>query len=436
MILCTSSQAQTIDIRAYKIRLSDVMEQIGAKAKKKIVLNTDQNPLISIGSKDSNLDDTLKKIQNLYGFEFEVTKDEIVVKDKPGAAQSSGGRGLASIDESIPKDQMTPTEMRSSGYRYRTIGMNNIDPAPVLKRIKTILGDEAKYIEADDKNKTIVIYSDEQQYRLVRQIVDDLDVIPPQILLAAKVVEATDSFAHDVGVVLNRNAGTSAGIISSNNPSNANQGSIEYTFGIIDSVGLDATLAAGESKGVAKVMSNPQMVTSDNVAASLNSGLTFSVRVSNVQSGSTTGGAVVAGGLQSVTAGLQLNVTPKVLRDGKVGLKVEVNSSSVDQGSSVDGIPGIDSTDVKTEMVVRQGQTAAIGGLYKHTNDDSDSGVPLFMDVPIFGFLFKNNTKSKVRQEIMAFITPTLLENTTDKVINFEPAKKEAEVPLVIPSYH
>lgn len=437
-----------IEVKAYKQRLSDVMQTIAEKAQKKLLLNTDQNPLISFGSKDASLDDTLKKLSNLYGFDFDVEKDQIIVSDK------TGGRGIASLEDEDEADEakkaLTPSEERASGLRFRTVSVLYGDPAAVLKQVTSVSGDSIKYATADTKNKQITFYGDEQATRLVNSIVDDLDVAPPQILLAAKVVETTKSFSRDLGVLLQRQPGLGHGNLNINNPAASNPFELDYTMGIIDATGVTASLQAGETNGDAKIISNPQVVTGDNIAASLNSTLTYNIRVNDfatpptgtttagttsttgssttgAAAGSTsTSGTVVAGGLQQVVAGLQMTVTPKILRNGKIRLTISIDDSSPDTGSSVDGIPGINSTNMKTEMIVRPGQTAVIAGLYKNTKSTTETGVPFLMNIPIFGHLFKSTSDAKTRDELLAFITPSIIESVTDKEISFAEAHADA----------
>jgi type II secretory pathway component GspD/PulD (secretin) len=411
----TFSYAEEIEIKAYKTRLSEVMEEIGKQVKKKITLNTDKNPLVSFGSKESNLEDTLKKIQNLYGFGFDILDEEIVVSD------SFADRGLAAVEEVDPTN-LSPLELRQSGFRFRSVYMNGLQAATVLTQVQQILGEDLKFAQADAKNNAIVFYGNDETYKTVRQIVDDLDIQPRQILLSAKIIEASNSFSRELGSIISRAAGPDKGNFIISNPGAADNIVMDYKFGIIDSTGLSATIAAGESRGDAKIISNPQVITTDNIAATLNSGLNFSVRVSSAGTG-----GVVAGGLQSVSAGLDLSVTPKILRDDRISLKLSISSSEVDTGSSVDGIPGISSTSVTTEMVVREGQTAAIAGIYKHTDNKSNSGIPGFMNIPIFGYLFKNDSKTDVLKEIMAFISPAMID-PGERSIKFNSPTKKSEI--------
>lgn len=413
-------QAQNIEVKAYKTRLSEVMDSIGKQSRKKIVLNTDENPLISFGSKEASLSDTLKKIENLYGYSFQVKGNEIVVNSSGG----SKGRGIASLEEGA--EGATPEELRAGGYRFRSINMNYQEPASVITQIKNIAGVEIKFLEADEKNKAVVFYGDEQTLRLVRQIVDDVDVPPPQVLLSAKVVEVTSNFARDLGVALSRQPGVEKGNIASPNGGTGANFNLGYKFGIIDSTGLSATLSAGETNGDAKTISSPQVITSDNIAANISSDNTINIKIGTV--GSATGDAEgqTAGSLQSVTAGLKLDVTPKVLRDGRIRLKININNSQFDD-TRIDGIPGQTSTAVQSEMIMKTGQTAAIAGLYKKQSSDKSGGVPLAMHVPIFGWLFKSTSKSDTRQEVMAFISPSILETLNERSINLDIEKEKEE---------
>lgn len=421
--LCVSiAYGQNIEVKAYKTRLSEVMDTIAKQARKKVVLNIEENPLVSLGSKDANLTDTLKKLENLYGYKFQVKGDSIVVDSAEDTKK--GARSIASLDDPEAAEA-TPMELREAGYRFRTINMNFQEPSMVLKQIEKIAGKDIKFLEVDDKNKAVRFYGDDQTFRIVRQIIDDVDVQPPQVLLAAKVVEVTSNFSRDLGIALAREPGKAKGDFKSPNGGSGENFSLGYKFGIIDSTGLEASLSAGETNGEAKTISSPQVITSDNVAANISSNNTISVKIGTVGSDTDSEGAT-AGSLQSVTAGLQLDVTPKILRDGKIRLKVNITNSQFDD-TRIDGVPGQTSTAVQTEMVMRTGQTAAIAGLYKKQNSDKSGGVPLAMHVPLLGWLFKSNSISDTKQEVMAFITPSIFESSNERTINLDDIKKDVE---------
>jgi type II secretory pathway component GspD/PulD (secretin) len=412
-LVVTQTSAQNIEVKAYKERLSNVLDTIGEQSKKKIVLNTDQNPLMSFGSKEASLGETLKKIENLYGFQFEVTKDEIIVTEKAVAKTDKNKRSLASTDPSTA----TPQELRADGYRYRTVNMNFQTPGKVVERVKKIVGEDVKFIDIDEKNNAIVFYGDEEVYKLVRQIVDDLDVAAPQILLSTRLVEVSKTFAREFGVKLQRKSSGDSGYISSPNQGVGDKFLADYKFGIIDSAGLAASIAASESKGDVKTISNPQVMTSDDISANLTSDKTIAVRVA---ASSSSTGASAATNVEKITAGLKLDVTPKVLRDGKIRLKVQVDNGVFDQDFKVDAIPSVANTGIKAEMVLRTGQTAAIAGLYKNSSTDGNAGVPLAMNIPLFGWLFKSQSKSSTRSEMMAFITPSIVEIPSERQIDLE----------------
>ena len=290
----------------------------------------------------------------------------------------------------------------------------------ILKaQLESILGAGiSKNISVNTAKKSLTLYGNDETRRVVTQIVDDLDVPPNQVLLSTKMVELTRGFAREIGVNLTRQAGASKGNFLST-VSGPQKAKFDYKFGIIDAVGLDATLNLGESNGDAKVISNPQMVTTDGFAANFDSGITLNFRANTVVDGA------VTSALTSINAGIKINVTPNILRDGRIKLLIDIGSSTPDAGSSADSIPGIISTTVKTDMIIPSGKTAAIAGLYKYTDSDKEIGVPFLQSVPIFGFLFKHKSLDKKRQEIMAFITPSVMDSVNDKSISLKTEKDD-----------
>lgn len=170
---------------------------------------------------------------------------------------------------------------------------------------------------------------------------------------------------------------------------------------------LSATLTAAASQGKAKVLSDPKIATLNNQAATINVTTQIPYVTSNVAS---TG--VQTQTVQYVTTGIQMAVTPSINADGRILLQIQprVSQPSVSAaGSTLTGAPAVDSRDANTTVLVRDGETIVIGGLINDSLQDTIAKIPLLGDIPILGWLFKKRSKTRVRTELLIFVTTRVM---------------------------
>jgi type IV pilus assembly protein PilQ len=109
-----------------------------------------------------------------------------------------------------------------------------------------------------------------------------------------------------------------------------------------------------------------------------------------------------------IEAALTLEVTPHITPDGNIGMKIKASNNSV--GAAPVGVaPPLNIKEATTELQVKNGETTVIGGIYVDSDTENDSGVPFLMDIPLLGWMFKSNTKSKTKTELLIFITPKVV---------------------------
>ncbi len=176
------------------------------------------------------------------------------------------------------------------------------------------------------------------------------------------------------------------------------------TFGALDSqIDIDLRLAALENSGKGRIVSTPKITTLNGEQATISQGT--KIPFSSV---SDTGTDVTF-----ENAELKLSVTPEINPDGSILLDIDASNSTV--GTVVPTATGdavsIDEKKAQTKVLVRDGQTTVIGGIFIEQEQDAESGVPVLKDVPVFGHLFKSTTKSRERRELLIFITPRIVES-------------------------
>jgi type IV pilus assembly protein PilQ len=168
------------------------------------------------------------------------------------------------------------------------------------------------------------------------------------------------------------------------------------------SLGLDLQLSAMESTGKGKVLSNPKILTLDNKEAKISSGRDIPIRVLSTVSGVTTTE------IKIINASLSLTVTPHITSDDQIVMNVKAEKAEPDWTRQVDNIPTIVKKNAHTDMIIRNGDTIVIGGIFTKEISDAENGVPFLSKIPILGWLFKKQSVLDEQNELLIFITPTI----------------------------
>ncbi|MDD5384656.1 MAG: type IV pilus secretin PilQ [Gallionella sp.] len=272
---------------------------------------------------------------------------------------------------------------------------------------------------SDPRTGTIFVQDTPSRLEEVRKIIKQIDVPVRQVLIEARFVSAGDSFNRTLGGKLGYTGpavGAGAGFAVGSNTPTASRGVIGgnvnlpgaasgmggLTLSLFNPLAtkvLTLELTASELDGRTKNIASPRVVTKDKVAATISAGTQIPYQ------------AATSSGATSVSfkdATLSLSVTPQITPDDHINMQVTANQDTV--GTIYGGVPSINTKKVNTEVLVENGGTVVIGGVFTQDLSDSTQKVPLLGDVPVIGWLFKNNVKSDTKSELLIFITPKIMK--------------------------
>ncbi len=278
-----------------------------------------------------------------------------------------------------------------------------------------ILSSKGRVI-VDDRTNTLIIRDVPQRVRAVDKLLATLDAETPQVMIEARIVEVSRDFVHDLGIrwgmsaVADPNLGTQTGMqfphrarmdYDLNLPRNPGVSALGFSFGnVLDSFTLDLTLDALETEGYARRLSSPKIATQNNETAEIEQG----VRIPIV---TTTATEI---DVQFVSMSLVLRCTPQITAEGTIILDVEVENNSPDFVNTVGEIPAINTQQAKTKLMVNDGATTVIGGIFSVNEGRSETGVPWLRHLPGIGWLFRSRNHQSRNRELLIFITPRIIK--------------------------
>lgn len=296
------------------------------------------------------------------------------------------------------------------------------DTLTVTKRLNYATGSEIRgtlephltprgSMNVDDRTNTLIISDVPYGIDAVTSLIKILDVAEKQVEIEARIIEASTNFSRSLGVQLGFGIGrieppkNAFGDVADRVTSQINtitpaSGQITgiaglMVGGLVDVFRLDALITAAETDGEARILSKPRVTTQNNTEAIITQGSEIPIPVQ--QNFTTT--------VQFQTAALQLTVIPRVTNVGTILLNIHVENNIPDFARTVLGIPAIQTSEATTQVMVQDGGTTVIGGIYVQSESETEDRVPGLGRIPLLGNLFKSNTKSKDTREIIFFIT-------------------------------
>lgn len=305
--------------------------------------------------------------------------------------------------------------------RRELLQVNYAKAADIAKLFQSVTGTEAKAgergsITVDERTNNIIAYQTQDRLEELRKIVAQLDIPVRQVMIEARIVEANVDYDKSLGVRWggairkgNWNASGAGDGASSSSASSPfvdlgvanNTSGIGVAF-ITDNVLLDLELTAMEKTGNGEIVSQPKVVTSDKETAKILKGTEIPY-----QEASSSGATSVS----FKEASLSLEVTPQITPDNRIIMEVKVTKDEPDYLNKVQDVPPIKKNEVNAKVLVTDGETIVIGGVFSNTQSKVVDKVPFLGDVPYLGRLFRRDAVSEKKSELLVFLTPRIMNN-------------------------
>jgi type IV pilus assembly protein PilQ len=360
-------------------------------------------------------------------------------------------------DEAKQREALKKANLLAADLETRIKRLNYAKAEALIKTLadqKTVRG----AIVFDERTNSVIMTDLPDSLDKMMQLIDVLDTPQPQVEIEARIVSATRDFARDIGVQFgfvqgnlqrvtvggpntfgtiggsrpsttptstyvagnpttgrgasdstsNESGAISTGTTSQdkgnwnvNLPSRNAFGGLGISIGnIFDTFLLDAAITAGESKGWAKLISQPKVTAQNNSSAVITQGVRFPVQI--VANNTVT--------VQFQNAALTLTVTPQITYEGNIVLELKVENNTPDWAKNVGGVPSIRTSESSTRVLVSDGGTTVIGGILMDSESNSEDKVPGLGSLPIIGNLFRRTSVSRSTQEVLFFVTPRIIK--------------------------
>jgi type IV pilus assembly protein PilQ len=289
----------------------------------------------------------------------------------------------------------------------------------VANLLKEIASPRARLI-VDVRTNQLIISEIPVYLQTMRNLIESVDVPTRQVVIEARIVETTKTFAQQYGFnwgftgTMDPSLGTGTGLVFPNRidtvggPFNFGAGNPALSFSLSNVLGtfnLDLALLAAENEGLVRVISAPRVMTQDNTSAEIQSGfqIPYQTRINLTTT------------VQYVDATLRLTVTPQITEAGTVIMDIQVQKNDPDTGLNIVGGAGtpLSTRRAQTKLMVRDGGTTVIAGIYQVKENNAQSRLPFVHQIPILGALFRTRDYSSTHDELLIFITPRIVRATS-----------------------
>jgi len=374
---------------------------------------------------------------NLQDVPWDQILDVVLRQNKMGKTIEGNILRIAPINVLIreEEDQRKLRESRelAGPVLVKTFTLSYSKAKDVMTLLRSKLSTQGEMI-VDERTNTLLITEVKDKLDLIEKLIAVVDTPTPQVSIEARIVEATATFIRNLGIqwgfkgisdpfygnatsvsfpnkvlidgaqiptgIVTKGIGGPLGGYAINLPAPAFNTAVGFSFAnVLDTFRLDVALSALETAGEGKIISLPKVTTQNNQQAEIIQGRQIPVQ--------TVANFTVT--TRYVNAALELRATPQITAEGTIIMTVEIQNNAADFANLVNGIPPITTQSAKTTVMVPDGGTTVIGGIYRTEDSVTRERVPFLHQIPILGNMFKNFARTKQQRELLIFITPRIV---------------------------
>jgi type IV pilus assembly protein PilQ len=434
-----------VDFNVKDIDIRNLLGAIAEISKKNIIVADDVRGSVTIKLRNVPWDQALDIILKSKGLGREDIGN--IIRVAPIQTLRAEAREAAEANKN---------RLSTEPLKVRLIPVNYAKAVELTGQLKDALTDRGT-VSVDARTNTLIVKDVQEALLRAEGIVRNLDTQTPEVLIESRIVEAATSFSRQAGIQWGGNVSfaptfgnptglifpnilsvagaaddslaSSAGLLGVTQPNFAvnmptavganTGGGLGFVFGSAGgAANLNLRLTAAEASGTIKTISSPRVVTVDNVDASISQGVSIPFSQTSAAGVSTT----------FVEARLELRVTPHVTQEGSIQMKINAtNNQPNPQLTGANGQPSISRREAKTEVLVKDGETTVIGGIYTRRNSEAWNEVPILSKIPVLGWLFKKKAVQDDRTELLIFITPRIVNRSQSVVATAPGAGDESK---------
>ncbi|MDR3412328.1 MAG: type IV pilus secretin PilQ [Formivibrio sp.] len=407
-------KGEKLSLNFQNVEIRTVLQVLAEFTGMNIITSDSVNGSLTLRLKDVPWDQAMDIILQAKGLDqrkvgnvvWIAPRDELAAKEKQ------------ELESKKQIDELVPTRQEMFHLKYQKAE----DFGKLLQDDKNKLLSKRGSAVPDSITNTLIINDIPTKLEEVHDLIAKLDVPSRQVMIEARIVEATEGYSRELGARLglvnkggtntysgtlaDASNGTSAGVYPQNLAVNLPAasingfaaGSFAGLFGSVLGNTISLELSALESENSGKIVSSPRLITADRVEATIEDGVEIPYS-QTAPNGATT--------VSFKKATLSLKVTPQITPDGNVIMDLNVNKDS--QGVNTTAGPAIDTKQIHTKVLVENGGTVVIGGIYLQSIANETDQVPLLGDIPVLGNLFKHKSRTTSKRELLIFITPKIM---------------------------
>ncbi|HRD01643.1 MAG TPA: type IV pilus secretin PilQ [Candidatus Saccharicenans sp.] len=375
---------------------------------------------------------------NLQAVPWDQALDVVLRQNKLGKSIEGNVLRIAPVDILAREDEdirrIQESKELAGPVQVKTVTLSYSKARDVQSLLKSKLSRNGEIV-IDERTNTLIISEVRDRMELLEKLIGVLDTPTPQVSIEARIVEATSTFIKNLGIqwgikgvvdpfygnqtslsfpnkvlvdgamipqgIVTKGIGGPLGGYAVNLPAPAFNTAIGFSFAnVLDTFRLDVALSGLETSGNGRIISSPKVTTQNNQAAEIIQGRQIPVQ--------TVANFTVT--TRYVNAALELRATPQITAEGTIIMNIEIQNNAADFANLVNGIPPITTQSAKTTVMVPDGGTTVIGGIYRTEDSITRDRTPYLNNIPILGTLFRSFARTRQNRELLIFITPRIMK--------------------------